>query len=245
MCLSPSFSWDQAEVLVDSIIRIVRERGTKSLLDIGAGGGSVAVPVAKQVARYLAIEQDPSHCAALRRAGLNVVEATFPVEIDERFDLVVSSHSVPEGNVELYEPFLDQAWRLVAPGGLLLIITFKGSNDSSIVRLSEELLSRKYEIDNRYTVMLKILNTFGTVTITERNSHVETAEFSDIAALFGGWFWTTEEKEAKYKPALHKVMEDRFKIGGKYRVPSKHLLVVTDKLGRAPRHNASTPCRSR
>jgi predicted RNA methylase len=64
-----------------------------SLLDIGAGTGSVAVPVASRIPRYLAVEQDPTSARALRNRGLSVLEATFPQPIAERFDMVVCSQT--------------------------------------------------------------------------------------------------------------------------------------------------------
>jgi cyclopropane fatty-acyl-phospholipid synthase-like methyltransferase len=225
--VTSSFRYDQPAVLADCIIGCVRARGARTLLDIGAGDGAVAVPVSREVDRYLAVEADPSSSEKLRQAGLEVVTATFPVTLGERFDIVVSSHSIPEGGVESYAPFLAAAWEHVAPNGLLLIITFKGSDDSAIVRLSQELLGRTYRTDHRYLAMLDILRTYGTVEITKCSSHVETDEFSDVAAFFGTWFWKTDEQEARCKPILRAALDERFRVGDTYRVPTEHLVIST------------------
>ncbi len=216
-------------MLANTIVGFVTERGARSLLDIGAGSGGVAVPVARSVERYVAVEQDPIAAQALRDAGLDVVEATFPVEIRDRFDLVVSSHSIPEGGVELYEPFLSRAWERVAPGGLLLVITFKGSNDSPLFRLSERVLRRTYAVDPRYTAMLEILAGYGDVRIAKTRSHAETTEFSDIAALYGPWFWRSDDEAVRNEPLVRAALDDGFTVGGTYRFPSEHHVIAVAK----------------
>lgn len=221
--------WDQAEVLRGCVLRFVRDRRARSVLDIGAGRGPVAVPVAAAVRRYLAVEQDASAAEALRGAGLDVVQGVFPVALEERFDLVVSSHSIPEGDVALYEPFLAGAWELVANGGMLLIVTFKGPNGSPIPKLSEELLGRTYAVDPRYTEMLRILRGYGEVEITTLRSHVEVDDFESFAELWGSWFWRTAEQRAEVEPALREAADARFRDGGRYRVPEQHLVIAIAK----------------
>ena len=227
--LSPAFRYDQAAVLADIITGHVRERGARTLLDIGAGSGEVAIPVSRCVRRYVAVEQCPSSAALLHDAGLDVVAATFPVAIGERFELVVSSHSIPEGGAAKYPPFLAAAWERVMPGGLLLIVTFKGPGDPAIPRLAEELLGRANGTDARYTLMLQILETFGVVTVGTRNSYVETDDFADVAAFFGGWFWSTDEQQRRYLPQLRAAVDRRFLTAGSYRIPTQHFVIATEK----------------
>src|SRR5665213_298589 len=187
--------WDQAEVLTACILGFVRDRRARSVLDIGAGRGLVA--------------------EALRAAGLDVVQGTFPVALDERFDLVVSSHSIPEGDVALYEPFLAGAWKLVASGGTLLIVTFKGSTESPIRKLSAELLGVTHGVDDRYTAMLRILREYGDVEITKTCSHVETDDFASFTDLWGSWFWRNDEQRAAIEPVLRAAADERFNVGGR------------------------------
>jgi SAM-dependent methyltransferase len=227
--LSPSFRYDQAAVLTDIIAGCARARGARSLLDIGAGNGTVAIPVSRCVRRYLAVEQCQASAALLRAARLDVVTASFPVAIDERFDLVVSSHSIPEGGASLYPPFLAAAWDRVMPGGLLLIVTFKGPDDPAIPRLSQEILGRARGTDPRYALMLKILETFGTMTVARRNSHVETTEFADVASFFGGWFWPTSAPEHRIAAKLRAAVDERFLACGTYRVPTQHFVIATER----------------
>jgi hypothetical protein len=185
--------------------------------------------VLSQISRYLAIEQDPLECDLLRLAALDVINARFPVEVNEQFDLVLSSYSMPE-DLDLYEPFLAQAWKLVAPGGRLLIITSKRP-DSSIIQLSEKLLDRKYKADRRHAAITNILNAYGSVAIADERSYVQTAAFSDIAEIFGSYFWSTSEQELKNKPQLHELMETTFKHEGRYRVAMPHWVIAVTKEG--------------
>lgn len=231
MRLSPSFRYDQAAVLSDVIVSRARARGARTLLDIGAGDGSVAIPLSRSVQRYVAVEEEPSRAVALQDAGLDTIVATFPIDLDERFDMVVSSHSIPEGGVSLYPPFLSAAWDRVAPGGLLLIVTFKGSDDSAIPRLAQELLGCTHATDHRYTAMLRMLETYGNVTVEKRNSHVETADFADVAAFFGSWFWKTSEQQRDIEPKLRAAMDARFRHDGTYRIPTQHLVIAAEKPG--------------
>src|SRR5665213_2019590 len=142
---------------------------------------------------------------------------------------VVSSHSIPEGDVALYEPFLAGAWKLVASGGTLLIVTFKGSTESPIRKLSAELLGVTHGVDDRYTAMLRILREYGDVEITKTCSHVETDDFASFTDLWGSWFWRNDEQRAAIEPVLRAAADERFNVGGRYRVPEEHVVVATAK----------------
>jgi SAM-dependent methyltransferase len=229
MCLSKSFHSDRSQVLAGIINRHIKELGVRTFLDIGAGDGQVAITVLSQISRYLAIEQDPLECDLLRLAALDVINARFPVEVNEQFDLVLSSYSMPE-DLQLYEPFLAQAWKLVAPSGRLLIITSKRP-ESSIIQLSEKLLDRKYKADRRHAAITNILNAYGSVAIADERSHVQTADFSDIAEIFGSYFWSTSEQELENKPQLQELMETTFKHEGRYRVAMPHWVIAVTKEG--------------
>jgi SAM-dependent methyltransferase len=234
LCLSSAFRCNQSDVVAGIIIRLARLRRARSLLDIGAGDGAVAVRIAQSVERYLAVEQDPSRAEALRDAGLEVKEAIFPIPIEEKFDLVVASQSLPEHDFDRYEAFLSQAWNLVSTGGTLLLITFKGSETSPMQRLSEQLCGVKYGTDDRFSPMLRLLVTYGDVHISRESSFVESPEFSDMAAFFGHWFWRNEEQEKIYKPLLRNALDTAaFRTAEGYRIAMHHLCITVDKAATA------------
>jgi cyclopropane fatty-acyl-phospholipid synthase-like methyltransferase len=226
--MSASYSYDQAEVLSQTILRHAKEVDARSLMDIGAGAGAVARVVSRDLARYLAVEQNPTSVAALRKAGVAVLSATFPCEVPGRpFDMVVSSHSIPEGSVEMYEPFLAQAWAAVKPGGLFLVITFKGPVESPIRKMAAEILDRRYGDDLRYAEMLRLLGSYGTVAISVVTSHVRTLNFSDLEARFGGWFWKSQEQRAIALPRLRDAMDSKFRSSsGEYDLTTPHTVIA-------------------
>jgi len=227
--LSSAFQTDYQEVLTETISSFLRARGPRRLLDIGAGPGGVAVALARQVSRYLAVEEDPASCERLRAAGLQVQEATFPTAVPGQFDMVVASHSIPNGEVSDYEPFLGTAWNLVAPSGLLLIATFKGAEEQPIAAFSTELFGRRYGLDPRYAEMLRILGHLGEPILSRAISYSVTSEFSDIEALFGSWFWENEDEAKERRPLLREAFAAKFMASGQYRVPRHHQIVAMYK----------------
>jgi len=228
MQMSASYRYDQAAVLSEVILRYAKEMDARSLMDIGAGSGAVAREVSRNVAQYLAVEQNPECVGALRKAGVAVMAARFPCEVPGRpFDMVVSSHSIPEGPVGMYEPFLAEAWRAVKPEGLFLVITFKGPAESPIQKMAEEMLDRRYRPDPRYAEMLRVLRGYWPVAMSMVTSHVRSFNFSDLEARFGGWFWKSEEQRAILLPRLKAAMDSKFRSpGGEYVVPTPHTVIA-------------------
>src|SRR5690606_39138006 len=167
---SPTFRYNQKEVLVKNIIRYIKDSNTKSLLDIGAGDGDVALPISKEVQYYFAVEVNNERVNNLQKLGLNAIYGIFPNttnKITETFDMVLSSHSIPEQlGVEdhnLYKPFLEKAWELLNKNGILLIVTFKGSVDDPVRLIAEKITGKQIRThsDALYETMIKILNEFG------------------------------------------------------------------------------------
>src|SRR5262249_38101050 len=100
-------------MLVRRVGRLIARYKVKSLLDIGAGFASTAVPLSKMVTRYVAVENNRERSSALQKAGLEVTTCSFPLSLVEQFDMVLCSHSVPEINLSLYPAFLESAWQAV------------------------------------------------------------------------------------------------------------------------------------
>lgn len=232
--MSKSFRSNQSWILAATISRHIQDLGARSLLDIGAGAGEVAVAISSQVSRYLAVERDPVNCAAVRLAGLDVIHASFPTEFGSQFDIVVSCYCLPE-DLHSYEAFLTQAWKLVTPGGRLLVITSQRSVNSSLIRLSEELLGRKYGTDRRHTLVAKILRSFGEVSIGAEFSHVETTEASDLLEFRGPYFWSTEEAKLERRLRVIELIDAAYQRPGGYRVAVPHWVAVIDRESRGSR----------
>jgi SAM-dependent methyltransferase len=229
MDLSDSFRSNQSEVIAAYLLKLVEDGCVHSLLDVGAGRGKVALTLSRRVERYLAIEKDEANCNDLREAGLDVIQDTFPFPMMERFDLVISSNSLPERGMSLFEPFFAQAWELVSHEGRLAVVTFKGSHSSPIVQLSEEVLGRKPNIDQRFLAVVEILKSFGEVSIGTVRSLVQTKSFADVELLFGSFFWKTEEDKRRIKPRLLRIVEERFADANGFKIPMDHMTLCVSR----------------
>ncbi len=228
--LSTSFKYNQKEVLAENILRYIRNNTIKSLLDIGAGDGAVSVHLAKEVSRYLALEENRESVEKLTVLGLDVVNTSFPdAVLPECFDMVLSSHSIPEGDIFLYESFLTKAWHLVCVKGTLLIITFKGSDDDPVIRLAESITGKKGSADLRYMEMMRILGTFGQIRVEKVNSYVTTQEVDDLKELFGHRFWQNDAEKKERDLLFRQVMDQHFNENGLYSVPTQHLFISVKK----------------
>jgi SAM-dependent methyltransferase len=225
---SGSFTYNQRDVLVENISRFTTADTVGSLLDIGAGFGGTAVPLAATVRRYVAVEEVPARVQALRGAGLEVVEGRFPCPISGSFDFVLSSHSVPEGDLDLYPPFLEAGWKLLNAGGTFLVVTFKG-NRGAAVRCREEMTGHVVPEDPQYTTLLCILRTFGSVNIEKVNSYLESNDADDIVAWIEDSVLRAGESRDRDIPQLKALLAERFRRGDRYRFPTEHLFISVRK----------------
>ncbi len=133
--------YHQKRTLIENISWYIHDSMASSLLDIGAGRPDTAAALSKEVERYTAVEQDSRRAAELKNAGLEVVQGRFPLQLGSVYDLVLSSHSLPESSTELYPAFLSAAWDLTSDHGIMLIVTFKGAR-GDLATLRNELLVR-------------------------------------------------------------------------------------------------------
>lgn len=222
------FTYHQGSALFANISRYVADSGAQSLLDIGAGSGNLALPLARRVATYLAIESDPARAARLAGIGLNVMCARFPTPIDRTFDLVLASHSIPE-HLDAYVPFLEAAWSLVAPGGLFLIVTFKGAA-GTIAMLRNELLGERHTHSSEFDCMTQRLSQWGQLSIEAINSYAETADPDDIVAYFASWITGEAAARQAIAAEFRRIVEARFCVRpGLYVFPTEHLFISSTK----------------
>jgi hypothetical protein len=226
--LSEGLSYNQRAVLAAIVTREILTAGAGSLLDIGAGPPEAAVPLAAQVETYLAVERDPRHALHLRQAGLSVGEATFPVSLGRSFDLVVSSHSIPEEDVSLYDAFVDAAWEAVRPGGVLLIITFKGPH-GGLGALRTEVTGRKHGYAE-YAALMTLLQGRGPIEEELVPSHAKSTDVADLTAFFAGWLFQSDAEARTGRRKLQDVLKRGYCRDGVYAVPTNHNVIRCRKL---------------
>jgi SAM-dependent methyltransferase len=140
--------------------------GCRSALDVGAGFGALALPLARRLERVTALEPSRPMAAALRRAltrqsvaNVAVVEATWGEVAVEPHDLVVCAHVGPllRGGSR----FLAEVGR-VARRGVLLVSDTRGGDDKFFFpELYPLLLGRPYERCCQDEAMLAALRDRG------------------------------------------------------------------------------------
>jgi hypothetical protein len=222
--------YHQNAVIIDNVARYIRDRSVKSLLDIGAGSPEKAVPLSRLVSRYHAIEQDARYAARLKDAGVSVTCGTFPTKVDGTYDLVLSSHSVPEHSVEPYGAFLSSAWQITSSAGLLLVVTFKG-NRGDITNLAQELLDQSTGPSEEYNAIMRCYQQFGGTVQCERvNSYAEASRAEDIASFFAPWLSEDPHVRERIHCAFTRIVEMRYKIRDDLFVfPTEHLFLSCRK----------------
>ncbi len=123
--------------------------GCRSALDVGAGFGALALPLARPLERVTALEPSPAMAAALRRAvsrqaltNVAVVEAGWGEIPMVPHDVVVCAHVGPL--LRAGAPFLAQVSEL-AQRGVLLVRDAEGGDDKFFFpELYPLLLGRPY-----------------------------------------------------------------------------------------------------
>lgn len=121
---------DEKAVLAKEITDRVKLHKSRSIIDIGAGRGEIAIRIFRRVERYLAIERRPDYAARLQEYGIRVLRRTFPCEVPAMFSMALMSHSVPSGARER-AAMIDAAWELLVPGGVMLIITYDSGENTA------------------------------------------------------------------------------------------------------------------
>jgi SAM-dependent methyltransferase len=215
--------YNQKQVLLDEISKYIEAEGSESLLDIGAGDGVLAIPLSKKLKTYFAIEPNPERAEKLRAAGIRVKEGIFPCEVEGAYDIVLSSHSIPE-DMGHWQEFLQAAWSLVKPGGMLLIITFKGVRDDGY-DLHRELgfVSAVEDADRKE--LEKIMSSFGALEKRFPRSMMETENLDELVKIVSLAVGGTDEEKIEYRPKLQEILEARYKKGDTYWFPTEHLFL--------------------
>ncbi len=223
-----NFSYDQKAVLCRTIRSFIRTNHIHSLLDIGAGDGLLALCLIKAVSNYVAVEKNKQYTRELRKGGIIVIKGAFPIEIEGTFDIVLISHSVPERG-ELYRNFFKKAWQKVKKKGILVVITFKGTNGGF-----SELYKRVFGENNKkdqqlYRRIRAQLNRLGKIQTKKVTSILKSKDIEVMIKIFS--FLSSNKAFGKIfkEEKLRQVLKKHYKIPGGYAVPSNHLILSIKK----------------
>jgi hypothetical protein len=223
---SASYRYNQKEVLRSKVLSLIHDNAVSSLLDIGAGFADTARPYKDAVTRYHGVEQDRERHSALVAEGLDVTLASFPCPIARTYDLVLASHSIPE-EPRLHREFLGQAWNLTAPGGRLVVITFKGVLDESC-GIRAEMHGEPPSLFDE--------TSFGELMAETRRissprcSRIASLETSDLPSDLAEWFAVRKGKIDE--PLLERasaIVARRCAKNGRFELTHQHNVIILHK----------------
>ena len=219
-------------ILLNEISKEIEKNKSESLLDIGAGNGLLSIPLSKKVNKYLAIEPNKNFIVKLRENGVSVLEGAFPMEVPETFDIVLASHSISYQKNSL-EEFIREGWKAVKPGGIFLIITYRGQEDDW-TRLMKNL-GENHEDRNRVVFgrMIQTLSSLGRVKTRKVITKVKTENLEDMvqSLMFVASGGKREKKEQffKKKSQLVKILKHGYQDKNGYFFPFQHFFITTQK----------------
>jgi len=127
------------DVLVDHLREMIAPG--QAVLDVGAGGGRLALPLALDAEKVIAVEPSPSMCRVLREAAaefnvlnVDVVEAGWLDAQVDRADVAICAHVVYV--IQDIDAFVR---KLSEHAGQVLVIMFQGPPQSQVYLLWERV----------------------------------------------------------------------------------------------------------
>ncbi len=223
---------NEKQVLLAELQKDIRRFKPKSILDIGAGNGEIAVPIAAMASRYLAVEYSPKHAAHLTEYGLSVVESTFPTKIDGLFDLALLCHCLSYEKRN-HNVMIDAAWELIARNGHILIVTHRGEKNDWSNLLDKVGMGKTSEYEDIYDEIVDNLKSKGQTSI-RRVVTSATASTADALVAALAFVASAGYKELfnQFMASRHKIteiLETTYKTEDGYSFPFTHIFLTTEK----------------
>lgn len=224
---------DEKQVFINEFSKYIDQYRPFSVLDIGAGNGSLAIPVAALVKRYVAIEPNHKYASRLRDAGLPVVEEPYPTPMPDTYDLVIMSHVISYEAAN-HQELLSAAWHDVAPGGHLLAVTHRGDQPDDWSNLLNAIgWTNPTPYRDIYQEILTLLTSRGTVSVREVVTTLDTDNLEDMlqamAFVASGGRSEDHSRFLAEKEILSKVLQDRYLTAEGFSFPFKHFFIDTYK----------------
>ena len=201
--------YEYGRPIIDAIKGIIKP--DFDVLDVGAGPGTLAIPLAKKVKHVTALDASKEmlrvieEIAAVRGIeNIETINKTWQevddAKIMERFDLVISSNVV-----SLFEDVGDQLMRMhAASRKYCCVVLYADATDSHSSRLRNRITDEEYDIGIDYIYIYNILHSKGiyaNVNIIALNSVIE-KPVNDAIAYHGGLLGM------EITPKVKKIIED-------------------------------------
>lgn len=227
---------NEKRVTLEHLSKLIKERGHESVLDIGAGDGSLAIPLSRLVKTYKAIEAEGTYVRKLSQAGIDVVEGSYPLPIEGVFDLVLMSHVISYRRNEdgtrsdRARELIKFAWEHVKPQGSLVIITHRGIRGPWEELL--DLIGWHARREEALAEMVGILEDLGQLRKSQIVSEVScTSEEEMLRALSFVAAYGRENARNEFlehKDVIIDAIRER-REGSLYRFPFSHPMLETIK----------------
>lgn len=181
---------DYADVVVAAAGDVLG--GCRTALDVGAGFGALAVPLARRMERVTALEPAPAMARALREeasrrglANLTVIEAAWGERPLERYDLVLCAHVGPL--LGPHSPFLREGPRLARRAVVLVRDVPEGDDKFFFATLYPLLLGRPYRRGGDADETVDALRDLGITPAVTRVTYHSDQPFSSLDEACDFW----------------------------------------------------------
>lgn len=222
---------DEKKVFLKEFNDYIERYNPVSVLDIGAGNGSLSIPLANKVKNYLAVEENHKYAVKLRKAGLDVVENSFPIELDTNYDLVLMSHVVSYEKAN-YKELISPALNVVSKGGRLLFVTHRGKSVDDWSRLMQSINMDRFEgYSVIYQNIIDLLSEAGKVSVREVITTLETSSIDDMIEAMA--FVAANGRADSYyefisnKKKIIEILDTKYTTATGYSFPFRHIFIET------------------
>lgn len=222
---------DEKAVLLAEIAKELKQHKCQSLLDVGAGNGLMAIPLARQVAKYTAVEAKAEYALTLKEAGLEVINSAFPIELNQKYDAVLFSHVFSYLHPD-HEEFINAAWKLLNQNGVLIIVTYRGEEDDWTRLIKQLGLLNPGDYPAIFENMLNLLSSLGKTTVRKVVTTVKADNIEGmIAALSFVASNGVPERKEKFMTHREEIVAflENYKTDDGFAFPFQHFILVTEK----------------
>lgn len=222
---------DEKAVLLAEITKELKRHNCQSLLDVGAGNGLLAMPLARQVLKYTAVEEKTEYARVLREAGLEVINAAFPVEIKQKYDAVLFSHVFSYLHPD-HEEFINTACKFLNQNGILIIVTYRGEEDDWTRLIKRLDLLNPGDYPAIFENMVSLLSSLGKTTVRKVVTTVKTDGIEDmISALSFVASNGVPERKQKFLARRGEIVAflENYKTDQGFSFPFQHFILVMEK----------------